>query len=737
MQCFFAPCAQTDASFEDYQAYLRGVITYTFGAGIGLAVLIWLLMFCCCCINCCRGPSSDKKTSSALYSALQQRMEKLEGQSQNQKALWVGLGIIMVIQLACAAGVYIAMGETNVYIVDLYEGTQDLTVDFANFLCSDQDVDDNTNCNDDTIGDFIEDAKVEINNGFDSMVEWLDSLDIVTESVDQVGVAVDDLNDDADTLQQQVLWLDGNSTLAIDKLNYLSDPANTGGIDFSAYMPDPDDVPTLGADTIENVEDGMELLSDTADTLADLQDSLVQILDEEVQEIVERIDGEGEDDDRKDIMETLDDLLDSVFDFQADVLDADDSMEDAKDTLEINLQHARHGATGLFAIPALLLLCCTCTGWRCKSGRPLRLNMCFNFFCQEFCAIVTGLMMLSAIIVTDFCDSHVQVIQVNLNNSVTIGDSKVMLGDVVMDVLTCSGDTNLADILKITEEFNVSSYTEKATDEIDDALEEFMSQYEQVDEVTQESQDSVDSLTDIEIDDSGLDDVMNDVEEMLEALPDSPYNDTTENEAKLELIYGSEYDIDDPTEKEAAIALNDQIVADVNVIMAALLNIEDLTADIDVTLDQIDHDYAAVLNATANLTATLDIATGGLDVVKDGLQEIVDFVATGPEYLGCAFIGDFYAETIEGTMCTDLENSLTYQYIPMLLLTIFILISFCYSGYYTPHLKKQQGAPKQVQPDGVSPQGDIQLMHVRRVSDPLREDDMTDIPPPGKGDRVV
>jgi hypothetical protein len=173
-----------------------------------------------------------------------------------------------------------------------------------------------------------------------------------------------------------------------------------------------------------------------------------------------------------------------------------------------------------------------------------------------------------------------------------------------------------------------------------------------------------------------------------------------------------------------------------NTVKASLLNIEVLLVAINTSLVQVDEDYNAVINATANLTATLDVATSGLDVVNDGLQEIVDFVATGPDYLGCAFIGDFYSETIEGTMCTDLKGNLNIQYIPMLLLTIFILISFCHSGYYTPHMKKQQ-APKQVQPAGVSPQGDIQLMHVRRVSDPLREDDMMDIPPPGKGDRVV
>lgn len=72
------------------------------------------------------------------------------------------------------------------------------------------------------------------------------------------------------------------------------------------------------------------------------------------------------------------------------------------------------------------------------------------------------------------------------------------------------------------------------------------------------------------------------------------------------------------------------------------------------------------------------------------INDIVDFIATSPDYLGCAWIGRMYVETWQEDFCQGSVGAMNDSYGPMLTVTLLMMITFALTAIYIPVIKRER-----------------------------------------------
>lgn len=456
---------------EDLEDYGESVLARTAYLGVLIAGLFGLLE-CICCIYCCCASSpskavNKKKPRHEQLLAFNDRLtEKLPG----TKGFYIGSMVFWVALVACLFGVFGYWDNYKTAMMDTFDGTYSLSTGFAGFLCSE---DYSPTCADYTVGGFLQDAKEVAGDTFDSVSTYLEGLDNLTQGLEGSATELDNSMDTLAEMDNTLDRIDGNVT-AVNAI--LDDLAADPSVPTEVKDSLPAEID--GVDDQGLIADATNAMMDAHVTVTDVIDGYTTYYDNEVVDLLERIDGDpntAATDDRLELFDTIDNILDEILDIRDTVLDRSKDMDDAKPTYALIFNTVAMGITLFFALPAIISLltvsfakCCTCV---C----PVYTGMGFTYFCQTFFCVAAGVTLFFAFLWDDVCVVHEDLIEVTLGNYTTeIGDSTVNIGGNIMNILKCGHnsqsnvDQNLAAILGIEDEFDVTEYVDPVIEEMYD-----------------------------------------------------------------------------------------------------------------------------------------------------------------------------------------------------------------------------------------------------------------------------
>lgn len=72
------------------------------------------------------------------------------------------------------------------------------------------------------------------------------------------------------------------------------------------------------------------------------------------------------------------------------------------------------------------------------------------------------------------------------------------------------------------------------------------------------------------------------------------------------------------------------------------------------------------------------------------INDIVEFIATSPDYLGCEWIGRLYVETWQEDFCEGSVGAMNDSYGPMLVVTLLMMLTFALTAVYIPVIKRER-----------------------------------------------
>jgi hypothetical protein len=773
---------------NSYKPWLEGVIEYTFGAGIGLAILLWLLMLCCSLLNCCRGQNSIDKAPDGIYSGFRKQLSKLDSKSDgtdsrsrsrsNNRVLLMGLVALFCSHILLAGMVYYEADLSRGHLNNFRTGTDNLLLDFADGLCSNDKKDAAySTCSDSSLGHFLYEAKSLVNSTFDAASEWLGSLDYIMTNVSAVNTSLLEMEATLNELNEYLTWFSGNDTQVYTILTAMLNPDNVGGVDFAfstSSLPSSDQV---NAD-LAVVQDAASSMSSSLADVNSIMSDVTRVLNEQVVTVQEDLSANGTA--RKSVDNVLETLLDDVRKFNNDILDG----KNTADSVDIDsyVQELDDGITLVFFLPSLSLLFYGCITWRTKSGTPMRCSMLTVFFCQQWCSLLAGLVMLISVILSDFCTYHLTVLETNANTSVTVGSTTVNIAKSIDSLLHCSGDANFISILGLTNEFNITEQVNSVISGVDSSMNTFTTQMDYINGILGTSRGLVSNITNLTIA-GDVSSLISEIKAIEYALPASPMNrENTTQQVQLYSIYshhtsgadfyfnwlptgtyytelasvnshlrlmsympagygypqnftsildlnasvladthGPWYDgnadgIADNRDslgdfadygsttynlvKAAvflcgnttsnvtdAINMNDHVRYNLSIVIEGLQNLEALSTQLTDSETQLPVDFDNLNASTLHLIDTVDWSVSGLDNILTMIKDFIDYVLTGPGYLECAYLGTFYSQSIEGYLCTDIKYDMGVFWIPMLICVVLLLVTFCFVGYHTPHMK--------------------------------------------------
>mmetsp|Transcript_33188 Transcript_33188/g.43729 ORF Transcript_33188/g.43729 Transcript_33188/m.43729 type:complete len:820 (+) Transcript_33188:229-2688(+) len=488
------PYNTADGSVEANE-YGQSLSVRTLGFGIGCAAIVGLFNFivcvgCCCrlpcCCRCCKknakiGSSGGEnngeevKQDEEIQVAKGLRSGEVEvPYSRMRYRLFYALyGVVFVGMLLCGALAANFCQDTQGVVDDSFEATKTLMLESAEFLCSDdeealKDSDYEGNvCEDDTLGDFLQDAEAYAFGIFDQAIVALSGVAQITNITDSILAGAAMAPGLVSGMKSAMVNINTTIYLIHDEINYLSDDSNTGGVDISGDLPDFSTLPTVTNDDMQVFDDAKEdmesMVKDVNSTSQSLNDMLGTVNEYIfLMDGVEGNEANGTVDYKVKMQESLDPFYDSLINTSLSILE----IEEKTDEVHLDVQEYYDSYTAgiaLFAwLPAIVVLLTCCCTFGCKSRKPLALSMVFLFLFHGLYCMVFGFLLTFQAINSDLCDWHVVILE-----DVVPSVLNFTYADKIYDVLSCpeavdgviTEDNNLIDILDARQLLNISTST--------------------------------------------------------------------------------------------------------------------------------------------------------------------------------------------------------------------------------------------------------------------------------------
>mmetsp|Transcript_3010 Transcript_3010/g.5221 ORF Transcript_3010/g.5221 Transcript_3010/m.5221 type:complete len:883 (+) Transcript_3010:110-2758(+) len=512
---------------SQWSDYAEGLSERTIGFGIGLAIILgfinfWVCVGCCCrsgscCCKCCVDKSLREPDQPAGFTEV---IVDPNAEAQNRgrmgmvingaglqsdkvpsiRKMWCfwGLWLVMFVMSLIGAGLaYQGAVDTASTATTGMDQFEDFFLDTAAFLCSEEDTTDNEECDENSVGDFLEDCTEEVVGVLDSAVDALEGIeDIVYAAEDAVTVVAtgfDVLGDAKDVV------LEINSTLAelAAQFSYWGNPNNTGGIDFSGDLPDQSSLPTVSSSDLSaftTAEDSLvDALVSANDTLIDLRATYTSTVLPFIYAIDdisgnEETTGSMTSDLRAELSSEIDSYVDEVKDYAGDMIDYAEDVASIRDDSVTPNTDLGTGLMGLFAfIPGMALVFFGIGFFVSKNRCCMGFSMVEFFLLNGFFCVIFGLLYTFYTVNSDVCDNFEYTVYTVFNDESDSDEYSFMgsgntVGGYLLDVLNCaddnsgddatSEDNNLLDILDLRAYLNVSSTLVSIASEFDSALDE-------------------------------------------------------------------------------------------------------------------------------------------------------------------------------------------------------------------------------------------------------------------------
>eukprot|EP00953_Heterococcus_sp_UTEX-ZZ885_P040801 20848-Heterococcus_DN1.PRE.3 len=160
---------------SQWTGYGKTLAINTVGGGVGLAVVLWLLMFVLMiifCCRCCKLRRIDREIQDGKGFHYDQTGIAYKA-AKHRRILWFGTLLIFLFYIACAGYAYKETLAVKTSFDKAYKGSDTFMTNLQNALCT---LDGADTCADKSLGDFLHDVLGELTGVLDGILAWFLSL---------------------------------------------------------------------------------------------------------------------------------------------------------------------------------------------------------------------------------------------------------------------------------------------------------------------------------------------------------------------------------------------------------------------------------------------------------------------------------------------------------------------------------------------------------------------------------
>lgn len=487
------------ASDSGAQEYGLELMIQSGGIGLGFAVLFSICMLfhmacwgqCCDCCRCCC--CRVEKTRSKC------------GFKRSMRKWWLVAAVVLFMS-ACAGVAIIFFNSSTLYSdIDSLMGNIKTTIqDTEDFLCAGnvtaqlragsslESLKASSggtagliqSCEGSSVGEYLSGSNDRINGTFDGIISMIDTMQGIITALNASIESAQNVSAQTSTINSTLYLLDGISTDMGDALDaiYATGITNTD-IPQSSELPalDATDRISPAATVIAIDESIVSMKSARASVLPTISTSLG---------VTARNSASSA---RGTIYTELVKINDQLLDNLDTLVEQESKPDDWNDSAQKTKFVGQYALPVIYALSVFFMFLMI-FGYVCKRKWPICVGAYSTFFFFAFLCIVLGLFLFLSMIVYDVCGCEgtyttagcgtmMTLIRTNVGSStMSIGDTKVNVSDVVTDILNCpvrknatksyihSTTSNFVDIMGIRTEFNFTADVQKTINDLSAAI---------------------------------------------------------------------------------------------------------------------------------------------------------------------------------------------------------------------------------------------------------------------------
>eukprot|EP00968_Pinguiococcus_pyrenoidosus_P009804 scaffold764_cov248-Pinguiococcus_pyrenoidosus.AAC.3 len=619
------------------------------------------------------------------------------------------LSLLILLMMAPTVIVILTEAAFQEATKDTHDETGDLFEGFQQAICSSEseDLDQSTRqrsgCQP---ASFVQYMDIMTNATLDIFDEALEVLEVYDDALVLLQDTADDLQTQEDELRDIDTFIDnvraGRVALvaAFDGLELDGGIADLSSVDPDVTSNDPELHPDSDPDHITAdlaVAAIVEVYEPVNQALADIV-SDVEDVDDTVQEIRFAVDDDPNTGDLNYRQEIVEDIIGEIrrvfLDINADTIRIQNDYDSSEDDLDQGLLYKTYATYGLAMLPLVILVITTLCSWGHDAPWPLGFNICFTVLFLWYFVLLAIFVSLAGILLNDSCEYHLAVTETNIGNaSFTLVDEEVFVYEAFESTLRCQEledpparnetfpwarpDNNLIDIWGVGSVLDLTNVTDPLLDDLQEVIDGV-----DVNDLLDQANIDFSTGLPVTITVASIDVTVDD--------PAAFYFADRGNMTQYLL------DVDAVVAEAVLIGGSTQTLAEA--FLAAAQAYEVVVNEFERVAGPTDRAEDTLDTAVNEAEALLDEVQEGLDDVLDLVRALVLLVEQANNFILCGFIGSYYEDTIETTICEDLKDPFSQAYLPFAVNVLgMALIVMVVSRYFVRErflLKMQRRKPE-------------------------------------------